>query len=233
MLFRSLEPRALPDEIEFILRNANRYLAEDPSPSDVKAVFAGQRPLVHPGGTGGATKSISRNHEIFVSSSGVVTIVGGKWTTYRKMAEDTMSRVIAVAGLEDRRCVTESLQVHGALERDDPALPEHDPHRMYGSDAAEVAAIAATDGTLASPLHEDLPYSGAEIVHAARSEMAVGLEDALARRTRCLLLDAEASLEVAPKVAALLAAELGRDQAWIDDELESYRSLAAGYRLPG
>ena len=228
-----LEPRALPDEIEFILRNANRYLAEDPSPSDVKAVFAGQRPLVHPGGTGGATKSISRNHEIFVSSSGVVTIVGGKWTTYRKMAEDTMSRVIAVAGLEDRRCVTESLQVHGALERDDPALPEHDPHRMYGSDAAEVAAIAATDGTLASPLHEDLPYSGAEIVHAARSEMAVGLEDALARRTRCLLLDAEASLEVAPKVAALLAAELGRDQAWIDDELESYRSLAAGYRLPG
>ena len=225
-----IEPRALPDEIEFILRNANRYLADDPSASDVKAVFAGQRPLVHPGGTGGSTKSISRNHEVFVSSSGVVTIVGGKWTTYRKMAEDTMSRVIAVGGLADRRCVTESLKVHGSLDRNDPALPKHDPHRMYGSDAVEVAAIAEADPALESTLHPELPYSGAEFVYAARSEMAVGLEDAMARRTRCLLLDAEASAEIAPKVATLLAAELGRDQAWINHEVKAFRDLADGYR---
>ena len=127
--------------------------------------------------------------------------------------------------------MTESLQVHGALDREDPALPRHDPHRMYGSDAAEVAELAATDETLASPLHPDLPYSGAEFVYAARSEMAVGLEDALARRTRCLLLDAEASLEIAPKVATLLASELGRDQSWINDEVTAYQSLAEGYRL--
>ncbi len=226
-----IEPRALPDEVEFILRNANRYLSEDPSPADVKAVFAGQRPLVHPGGTGGATKSISRNHEVFVSSSGVVTIVGGKWTTYRKMAQDTMDRVVSVGGLDERACSTESLQVHGAMERDDPALPKEDPHRMYGSDAGEVAAIATSDAALAVPLHSDLPYTGAEFVYAARAEMAVGLEDALARRTRSLLLDAAASSEIAPRVASLLAAELGHDQAWIDREVATYRKLAAGYQL--
>ena len=226
-----LEPRALPDEVEFILRNANRYLAKDPTESDVRSVFAGQRPLVHPGGTGGATKSISRNHEVFVSSSGVVTIVGGKWTTYRKMAEDTMKHVIAVGGFEDRPCGTEALRIHGALDRDDPRLPEHDPHRMYGSDAAIVAAIAESDPELAKPLHEDLPYTGAEFVFAARHEMALDLDDALSRRTRCMLLDAAAAAEIAPRVAGIMAGELGFDQGWIDREVASFRELAAGYRL--
>lgn len=226
-----IEPRALPDEIEFILRNANRYLEKDPSHSDVKSVFAGQRPLVHRGGRGGATKSISRNHEVFVSTSGVVTIVGGKWTTYRKMAEDTMKHVVAVGGLEDRGCVTESLRIHAALDRDDPKLPAHDPHRMYGSDGASVAAIAEADPSLAELLHPSLPYTGAEIAFAARQEMALDLDDALSRRTRCILLDATAATEAAPRAAEIMAAELGRDQAWIDAEVESFKSLADGYRL--
>lgn len=228
-----LEPRALPDEVEFILRNANRYLAKDPSHTDVKSVFAGQRPLVHRGGTNGPTKSISRNHEVFVSPSGVVTIVGGKWTTYRKMAEDTMTHVMAVGGLEERGCVTESLKVHAALERDDPALPSHDPHRMYGADAPAVAAIAAADPSLALPLHADLPYTGAEIAFAARHEMALDLDDALSRRTRSILLDAEAAIDVAPKAAAIMAAELGRDQSWIDAEVAAFTELANGYRIKG
>ena len=226
-----LEPRALPDEVEFILRNANRYLAEDPSHEDVKSVFAGQRPLVHPGGTGGSTKSISRNHEVFVSSSGVVTIVGGKWTTYRKMAEDTMKHVVSVGGLDERPCVTESLRVHGALDRDDPNLPVHDPGRMYGSDAPAVAEIAASDPELSKPLHDELPYTGAEIVYAARHEMAGNLDDALARRTRCILLDAAASIEIAPRAASIMAAELGHDQSWVDSQVEEFTGLADGYRL--
>ncbi len=227
----SLEPRALPDEVEFILRNANRYLAKDPMPGDVKSVFAGMRPLVHPGGADGPTKSISRNHEVFVSESGVVTIVGGKWTTYRKMAEDTMKHVMSVGGLDERPCTTESLRVHAALERDDPDLPEHDPHRMYGSDAAIVAAIAEADPSLARPLHHDLPYTGAEIAFAARHEMALDLDDALSRRTRCMLLDAHAAAEIAPAAATIMAAELGRDQAWIDSEVANFHRLAVGYML--
>ncbi len=226
-----LEPRALPDEIEFILRNANRYLARDPEHADVKSVFAGQRPLVHPGGNTGNSKSISRNHEVFVSTSGVVTIVGGKWTTYRKMAEDTLKQAAAIGGLDERPCVTETLKVHGALERDDPALPAHDPHRMYGSDAAGIIEIAAADPELAKPLHADLPYTGAEIAWAAREEMALDLDDALARRTRSLLLDASAAVDAAPRAAAILAAELGRDEAWQAAQVAAFTTLADGYRL--
>lgn len=226
-----LEPRALPDEIEFILRNANRYLARDPQHADVKSVFAGQRPLVHPGGNTGNSKSISRNHEVFVSTAGVVTIVGGKWTTYRKMAEDTLKQATAIGGLDERPCITEELKVHGALERDDPALPAHDPHRMYGSDAAGILEIAASDPELAKPLHADLPYTGAEIAWAAREEMALDLDDALARRTRSLLLDASAAIEAAPRAAAILAAELGRDESWQAAQVAAFTTLADGYRL--
>jgi len=228
----SLEPRALDEEVDFILRNANRYLNEDPQRSDVKAVFAGQRPLVHPGGAGKSdSKKISRNHEVFISHSGLVTIVGGKWTTYRKMAEDTMNHVIAVGQLPEKPCITENLQVHGAMERTDPALPSHDPDRMYGSDAAAIAELSANNSDLATPLHQELPYTGAEILWAAREEMALNVEDALARRTRSLLLDAKASIAAAPRVADILAKELGHDDAWRADQVEAYTELAMGYTL--
>ena len=228
----SLEPRALDDEVEFILRNANRYLAKDPGRSDIKAVFAGQRPLVHPGGvTKSDSKSISRNHEVFVSSAGLVTIVGGKWTTYRKMAEDTLKHVIAVGQLEEKPCITETLRVHGALDRDDPALPTEDPQRMYGSDAKTIEDLAKEDSSLAEPLHGDLPYTGAEILWAVRQEMAVNIEDALARRTRSLLFDAEASIAAAPKVAKIMAGELGADETWCKEQVAAYTDLAQGYTI--
>jgi len=227
-----LEPRALPDEVEFILRNAARYLARDPRREDVLSVFAGQRPLVHRGGSGTATKSLSRSHEVIVSPSGLVTIVGGKWTTYRKMAEDTMSHATIVGGLEPRPCVTETLQVHGALERTDPALPAEDPLRTYGADAAEILAIGRTRPDLSRPLHPRLPYTGAELLYAAREEMARSVEDALSRRTRCLLLGAAAAAEVAPRAAEILGEELRWDAARRAREVESFRRLAEGYRLP-
>jgi glycerol-3-phosphate dehydrogenase len=226
-----LEPRALPEEVEFILRNANRYLAKDPSPADVKSVFAGQRPLVHRGGADGPTKSLSRSHEVMVAPSGLVTIVGGKWTTYRKMAEDAMSHAIVVGGLEPRPCATETLRLHGALDRDDPRLPADDHRRTYGGDLPALEALAQEDASRAEPLHADLPSIGAEVVHAARHEMARSVEDVLARRTRSLLLDARASIEAAPRVATLLGDELGWDDARRRDEVESYTTLAKGYLL--
>ncbi|MCH2160675.1 MAG: glycerol-3-phosphate dehydrogenase/oxidase [Phycisphaerales bacterium] len=226
----SLEPRALDDEVEFILRNANRFLSRDPSHSDIKSVFAGQRPLVHPGGTTKSdSKSISRNHEVFVSTAGLVTIVGGKWTTYRKMAEDTMKHVIGIGQLEEKPCITEDLRVHGAMDRDDPALPTEDPLRMYGSDAAAITALADADRELGANLHADLPYTGADILWAVREEMAESVEDALARRTRSLLLDAEASISAAPRVASIMAKELGHDEAWCAEEVKAYTELARGY----
>ncbi len=227
----SIEPKALDEEVDFILRNAGRYLAREPGREDVKSVFAGIRPLVHPPGKGLASKEISRSHEVFTSKSGLVTIVGGKWTTYRKMAEDTMEHVILVGDLESRRCETEALRLYGALDRDDPALPKEDRLRVYGSDATILSELEREQPSLAEKLNPGLPYTAAQVVFAARHEMARTVEDVLSRRTRALILDAAISIEMAPKVAKLLAGELGQDEEWEKGEVEAYGSLAKGYLL--
>ncbi len=224
-----LEPRPLAEEIQFILRNAARYLRHDPCEADVLSWFAGLRPLVQPGANGAATKTISREHMVVISPSGLVTIVGGKWTTYRKMAEDTINDAIAVAGLPERPCVTAQLRLHGCLEHSDPALRAAGPLQMYGADADDVRAFLDEEPGREALLHPRLPYLRGQIVWAARHEMARSLEDALARRTRALLLDARASVEAAPAAAALLARELGRDQAWVDAQVAAYTALAEGY----
>jgi len=224
------EPRALPEEVQFILRNANRYLSKDPTESDVLSVFAGLRPLVRDPNAG-STKELARDHVVLVSGSGLVTIVGGKWTTYRKMAEDTVDHAFAVGGLEERPCVTEDLALHGAMDRDDPALPESGPMRVYGSRAAEVQPLLDADPADAAPLHPSLPYARGHVRWAARHELARTVEDALARRTRALLLDARASIEAAPRAAEILASELGRDAAWVAEQVAEYEALARGYLL--
>jgi glycerol-3-phosphate dehydrogenase len=224
-----LEPRALPEEIEFILRNAGRYLERDPTHDDVLSVFAGLRPLVRQEGED--TKRISREHVVVVSNSGLVTILGGKWTTYRKMAEDTLTDAIEVGGLRPAPCATEALKLHGWLAREDPAMPEDDTMRVYGSDAAAVTDLALEDAAFHELLHPRLPYRGSHVVWAVRHELARGVEDVLARRTRALLLDARASIEAAPRVAELMAAELSLGQGWADDEVRSYTELAKGYLL--
>ena len=157
------EPRALPEEVDFVLRNAVRYLAKDPERGDALSVFAGLRPLVR--GEGATdTKKVSREHEVFVSRSGLVTVLGGKWTTYRKMAEDTLADAIAVGGLRPRACATETLPLHGYLERDPESPAEPDALLAYGSDLPAVKALAQADPELAAPLHERLPYTGAHVV---------------------------------------------------------------------
>lgn len=218
-----LEPRALEDEIGFILRNAARYLARDPKREDVLSIFAGQRPLVRkPGKDGSATKAISRNHEVLVSDSGLVTIVGGKWTTYRKMAEDTLDHATLIGGFDAQPCVTESLQLHGW--RSPGATPLPPALEVYGADAHKLEQLGQNE-----PLHPRLPYTAANVIWAARHEMARGIEDVLARRTRALFLDAQAARESAPAVAALLAGELGKDQAWQTVQINEFDDLARGY----
>ena len=225
-----IEPRPLPEEVAFILRNAGRYLAEAPTARDVLCTFAGQRPLVHAHGTK-STKELSRGHEVLISDAGLVTIVGGKWTTYRKMAEDTVDHAIQVGGLAERPCVTVTLRLHGWRAAD--TAPSEDPMSVYGADADAVAAVIAEQPAGSTPLHPRLPYVRGVVTWAARREMARTVEDVLARHTRSLLLDARASIEAAPAVAELLAAELGRDAEWAAAQVDAYRALAEGYVLAG
>jgi len=223
----SLEPRPLAAEIDFLLDHAGRYLLQNPGPQDVLACFAGLRPLVRGGEESAKSAAVSRDHTLLVSPSRLVTITGGKWTTYRSMGEGAVDQAAAVAGLEPRPSATATLRLHGWT----PDLRPDAPWADYGADAPALARLAAERPGLDEPLHYGLPYRACEVVWAARHEMARTVEDVLARRTRALLLDARASAAVAPDVAALMAAELGRDEAWQRRQVESYRELARGYWL--
>ncbi|MEC9232318.1 MAG: glycerol-3-phosphate dehydrogenase C-terminal domain-containing protein, partial [Planctomycetota bacterium] len=169
--------------------------------------------------------------EVVVSDTGLVSIMGGKWTTYRQMAEDTMVHAVAVGDLGESPCVTADLHLHGWIDRDDPSMPTDHVRRQYGSDASALDELAAEEPRLGEPVHERLPYRGAEFAWAARHEMALTLEDAMARRTRALLLDASASIEAAPLVASIMATELGHDEAWEADQVREFGELAGGYQL--
>lgn len=220
----SLEPRAMEEEIGFILETAGRYLTRPPTRADVLSVFAGLRPLVK---GEGKTSALSRDHLIHVDASGLLTITGGKWTTYRHMAEDCVDHAISLGELEDVPCATRSLRIHGWMED----VETLGPLAVYGADAQHVLACGEGDPELLRPLTASLPVTGAEVVWAAREEMARTVEDALARRTRALFLNARAAIEMAEPAAQLLARELGRDQAWARDQVEMFRALAAQYCL--
>jgi glycerol-3-phosphate dehydrogenase len=224
----AVEPRALPEEIGFILRNAARYLARDPREEDILSVFAGQRPLVRPPGRdGGPTKAISRNHEVLISDGGLVTIVGGKWTTYRQMAEDTLEHVLALGGWSDRPCVTVKLPLAGW--RSAHATPWPFPLSLYGSDAEKLQEMERAQPGSEQVLHERLPYTRSMVQWAAREEMARSVEDVLARRTRALFMDARAAMEVAPDVAEILAGELGHSGDWAAEQVTLFNRRAAEY----
>ncbi len=216
----SSEPRPLPEEVDFLLEHTARYLERDPTREDVCSVFAGLRPLVAGGEY--STAALSRDHLVHVSSSGLVTVAGGKWTTYRLMAEDAMNQAAVVADLPPEPCVTRELAIVGAQEE------STDP---YGTDRGAVEEVCADVAGGTEPVHPALDLRVGEVAWAARREMARLVEDVLARRSRSLLLDAAASSEAAPRVASILARELGRDADWATSQAESYRTLAAGYRL--
>lgn len=223
-----IEPRALDEEVEFILRNASRYLKKSPTRKDVLSVFAGQRPLVRPPGkSGAATKSISRNHEIFVSDSGLLTVVGGKWTTYRKMAEDTLDHALPLAGYDHSPCVTQHMHLHGW--RSARASERLEWLRVYGTDLFELEALWEKNPQWREPLHPKLPYPKAVIPWAVRQEMAFTVEDVLARRTRALFLEATAAAEAAPEVAEIMRVELGFSKEWAENQVSTFQALARGY----
>jgi len=219
-----LEPRALEKEIEFILQAAADYLENAPRREDITSVFVGIRPLVKSVKTK-RTAALSRDHTIEFDESNLLTVTGGKWTTYRRMAEDAVNQAIEKNDLPVRNCATESLQIHGFCENSE----RFDDLKIYGADAEKILQLIKQSPHLAERLHEDLPYCAAEIVWAIRFEMANTVEDVLARRTRALFLNARAAIEIAPRVTEMMAREMGKDVNWIAAQIEKFGETAKNY----
>ncbi len=222
----SLEPRAFGEELDFLLTHARRYMERDPTPADVLSVFAGLRPLVA-AGDAGDTAEISREHAVRISDSGLVTIAGGKWTTYRKMAEDTVDVAQTLGDLPHRPCVTEELNIHGFHQH----LERHGRLAHYGSDAPAIEALMESTPGWGDPIHPGLDVTPGEVSWFARMEMARTVDDVLARRSRALIRDARAASEAALVVARLLAEELGHGGDWARAQALEFQEMAAGYVL--
>ncbi len=220
----NLEPKALDEEVNFILKTAGDYLTIPPKRADVLCVFAGLRPLAAIPDNPAATKEISRRHKITLSSSGLLSIIGGKWTSYRRMAEETLNKAIKAGLLADRKCQTKDLRLFtNSIELKSERL------KIYGTGAAEIEKMITNQPSLGLELNPKLPYTRAEIIWICRNEMPQTIEDVLARRTRALFLDARASVEIAPEVAGLMAKELGFGKYWQSNQLNEYNKLVTNY----
>ncbi len=220
----SLEPVALEKEIDFILQTAGNYLLKSPRLTDILSIYAGLRPLAANSKNPASTKEVSRRHKITLSSTGLLTIIGGKWTTYRLMAEEIIDRAIKAGLLPSAKCVTWDLKLIKDASGD-----ESGRLRIYGDNFVDIKKIIAENPALGTPLSPDLPYTRAEILWICRNEMPVHIEDVLARRTRSLFLNAKASASIAPEVAEMMAAESGYDKGWQKEEIESYNELVKNY----
>ncbi len=222
-----IEPRATNEEVDFILETAGRYLSEKPKRSDVKTVFAGLRPLAAPKSGNDKTKEISRGHKIYVSDTGLLTIIGGKWTTYRQMGEDIINKAVKLLNLPAKKSITRSLHLH-AYKKD---VDFSNPMYFYGADIDNINNMIKDEPFLRDWVSEDLQINKAQVVWAFREEMARSIEDVLARRTSALFLDAAESIRIAPVVAEVLANEFGYDNNWIDSQVKEFSKLAKGYLL--
>ncbi|HUH26995.1 glycerol-3-phosphate dehydrogenase/oxidase [Gelidibacter sp.] len=223
----SLEPKPLESEIDFILETANSYLNKRVSRTDVLSIFAGLRPLAASKDASEKTKEISRSHKVIVSKSELITITGGKWTTYRRMAQDTINKAIALKKLPYKKCPTKHLSIHGA----DGSADDTDHLYIYGTDLKAIEELITKDPRLGDKLHPRLEFVKAEVVWAVKNEMARTVEDVLARRVRILFLDAKAAKEVAPEVAELMATYLNKDDAWKQSQITKFTQLANQYIL--
>ncbi|WP_373521577.1 glycerol-3-phosphate dehydrogenase/oxidase [Aquiflexum sp.] len=219
-----LEPEALEKEINFVLETAQAYLTKKPLRSDVLSVFAGLRPLAAPKEKGAKTKEISRSHKVIVSDSKLVTITGGKWTTFRKMGEDTVDYFSEVTGESMKASKSANQKLHGYTKN-----PEEGHMSVYGSDASQIKSMIKDHPKWAEKLHSNHPFTVAELIWMLRNEMAVKLEDIMSRRFRIMLLDAKAAKEMGPKAAKIMAEEMGQDDAWIADELEEFEKTVNKY----
>jgi len=220
------EPIAQEEEIDFLLTHTAKYLTKDPIKSDVKSVFVGLRPLVK-NGNAEDTKSISREHVIEVSNNGLVTIAGGKWTTYRKMAEDTIDKAAMIANLPHVKSNTEHLNIHGHK----PNINPNDFLGVYGTDADLILNLVAKRPELNEKIHPEHQIIKAQVVWAIKNEDAKTIEDFLARRTRLLFLDAKASLECTSIVAEIFKQELNLSEEWKQEEILRFTKHANQYLL--
>jgi glycerol-3-phosphate dehydrogenase len=225
----NIEPIALEKEIDFVLTTAQKYLIKDPTRADVLSVFAGLRPLAAPEKKGQTTKEVSRSHKIIISKTGLITVTGGKWTTYRKIAQDIIDKAIIAHQLPEKKCVTERLSIHG--NRKNSAADFEDHLFVYGTDRDAILQLQEIEPELKEKLHPNYNYTLAEVVWAIREEMAITVEDILARRVRLLFLDARAAIASAQKVAELLAKELGHDENWIQNQVADFKIVANGFLL--
>jgi len=224
---KSLEPTPLDEEVEFILKTARKYLDKKPTRKDVKSVFAGLRPLAAPKEGDTKTKEISRSHKLIVSESGLITITGGKWTTFRQMGEDTIDKAEKIAHIGNRKSTSAHLKIHGHKME----VNFDDPLYFYGSDKEEILKLAQDKPALKEKIHPDYEHIKAEVVWATRQEMARTVEDFLARRIRMLFLDAKAAMDMAATVAELMASELSYDEKWISAHIKEFTKLANRYTL--
>ena len=221
-----LEPVALAQEIDFILDTTARFLKKAPARTDVLSVFAGLRPLAAPGKDTDSTKEISRSHKLIVNASGLITITGGKWTTYRKMAQEVVNKASVVGNLPYAKCVSKEKAIHGST-----GYLSSGTLTVYGSDACKIEELAKTEPALREVLLDGYSFIKAEVVWAVRNEMAIKVEDVLARRLRILFLDAKAAILMAPTVAAIIAAELNYTDDWKTRQIEEFTKLANQYLL--
>jgi glycerol-3-phosphate dehydrogenase len=217
-----LEPAPPRDEIDYIVEHFNRYLQRPVRREDALASFAGIRPLVNRKNVG--TAKLSREHIVETSPRGLVTITGGKWTTYRKMGEDAVDALVRAGGLTDVPSATADLRLRGTPHADAPAVADT-RYAVYGTDAPALVALEREEPTLAGPLDARLAITGAQVVYAAREEGARSVDDVLSRRTRAAFLDGVAALAMAPAVARLLARELGRDDTWVAAQLAAFAAV--------
>lgn len=205
----TLEPKPLEEEIEFILNTCQNYLAKPPQREDILSVFVGIRPLVKSSDAKNTAK-LSRDHTIEIDDADLLTLTGGKWTTYRNMAEDAVNKAIEIADLPDEKCVTEKLKIKNEQLK-------------------KVSEIIQENSQFAEKLHEDFPYKQADVVNSVRNEMARTVEDVLARRTRILFLDAKAAIEISRETAEIMADELKKDKNWIDEQVRKFEEIAQNY----
>lgn len=225
----SLEPIALEKEIQFVLETAQRFLSKKPTRSDVLSVFAGLRPLAAPEEKGQSTKEVSRTHKIIVSETGLITITGGKWTTYRKIAEDIVDKAITVHNLPKSKCKTEHISIHG--NKITTTLDRENHLYIYGTDIDGILKLQENEPELKEKLHPNYNYTMSEVAWAIRYEMARTIEDVLARRVRLLFLDALAAIDSCEKVGVLISKELGHDETWKQNQIAQFKTLANGFLL--
>ncbi|MES2811572.1 MAG: glycerol-3-phosphate dehydrogenase/oxidase [Bacteroidota bacterium] len=221
----SLEPEALQEEVDFVLHHFNKYSTSKISRADVKSVFVGLRPLAKVENES-STAVMPRDHKIKILASGLIHVTGGKWTTYRSMAQHGIDIAIQKGQLEFAKCMTKRLQIHGWT------YVSEDSHlSIYGSDADNIKRVMQKNEDLAVKLHPDYPYTKAEVVWIIRNEMPQTVEDILARRIRLLFLDAKAAKECGPIVAHLMATELNKSEDWISEQIQIFNQLNKNYFL--